>query len=278
MSGAPLPRATGSTPARDPGTSQAPAPPTVTSPIDVLLGQVQSSLALRRRGVVERVQELGAALASYQRAVEERIAVEFARDHQLKAPAGTGVEARAAALRLRDLVSALPELASEPPGEAATDAPRPTRAEVHVGEVHRAEVHRAEVRGAEVHRVEVRGAETTSLPRLTRQASGRKVVIVGSLAGRQRGDAIPAELQAQVEWVDTEGGGAHAIGNLPQRIRQGRVAALVLLDRAVQHKHTEPLVSAARASNVPFGFAGKGGAASIRRALEAIEEQLAGDA
>jgi hypothetical protein len=98
---------------------------------------------------------------------------------------------------------------------------------------------------------------------------------VGGLAGRQKLGALPESLEGRTEWVDTDGG-PHAIGNLPQRIRQGRVAAVVILDRAVQHKHSEPLLAAARTVGIPVGFAGKGGVLSIRRALEQIDKQLKG--
>lgn len=228
----------------------------VASPIDSLLEELQSALGLRRRDALGRIQGVESALAAYRRAVEERIVFEFTRDHQLRAPKLTGLGPEAAAERLREAVLALPELAAPPHGEPAQDAalsgPPPSRPALP----------------------ERRPADEP-LPRLAAQGA-RKIVVIGALAGRQRSEAIPAGLLPQTEWVDTESGGAHAIGNLPQRIRQGRVAALVILDRAVQHKHTEPLVSAARAAAVPVGFAGKGGAASIRRALVNIEEQLAG--
>jgi hypothetical protein len=64
----------------------------------------------------------------------------------------------------------------------------------------------------------------------------------------------------------------HAVGNLPQRIRQGRVSGVVILDRIVSHKHTEPVVAAAREARVPVAFAGQGGKASLARALAQLEE------
>jgi len=44
------------------------------------------------------------------------------------------------------------------------------------------------------------------------------------------------------------------------------------LDRVVSHKHTEPVVAAAREARVPVAFAGQGGRASLARAVAQIED------
>lgn len=225
------------------------------SPFEALLQQVRSALAARRLDGLRHVQQVEAALAAYRRAIEEALVMDFARDHQLRAPRPSGPEPRAAARRLRDAVLALPELAldADEPALRAPNVPLdppPQRAIAPVAAVE------------------------PELPLLSARLAQRKLVVIGALAGRKRSEVLPAEFREHTEWVDTESGGVHVVGNLPQRIRQDRVAALLILDRAVQHRHTEPLVSAARASGVPVGFAGKGGGASLRRALESIEEQL----
>ena len=96
-------------------------------------------------------------------------------------------------------------------------------------------------------------------------------MIIGALAGREKAGSLPDELGMEAEWIDTERDGVHAVGNLPQRIRQGRVGGVVILDRIVSHKHTDPVVSAAREARVPVAFAGQGGKASLARALAQIE-------
>jgi hypothetical protein len=97
-------------------------------------------------------------------------------------------------------------------------------------------------------------------------------VIIGALSGREKSSTLPAELAGNAEWIDTERDGVHAVGNLPQRIRQGRVSGVVILDRVVSHKHTEPVVAAAREAHVPVAFAGQGGKASLLRAIAQIDE------
>ena len=98
--------------------------------------------------------------------------------------------------------------------------------------------------------------------------------MIGALS-RDRSEAAPAGIGEQIEWIDTERDGVHALGNLPQRIRQGRVAGVIILDRAVKHKHSEPALAAARDAKVPTAFAGQGGRASLERALTQLEGMLA---
>jgi hypothetical protein len=99
----------------------------------------------------------------------------------------------------------------------------------------------------------------------------QKLVIVGALSGRKK--SLPAPLEGATEWLDTSGATRRTVG-VPQRIKSGAIFALIICDQSVAHQHTEPLLAAARAKGIPVGFAGKGGAGAIARALEAIEEQL----
>lgn len=239
---------------REGAAQDAPDPLRPVSPLDTLLEELKSALHAKRRDLLARVHEIEASLASYQRAAEERIANEFTREHRLRAPRGLGVSPEVAAERLRRAVLALPELARAATAEAA---PRADEAPPE-----------AAPEGPD------EPPEERPLPWLDQLSEKRKLVIVGALAGRQKLGAVPSSLENRTEWIDTENDGVHAIGNLPQRIRQGRVAAVIILDRAVQHKHSEPLMAAARSMGVPVGFAGKGGLASIRRALSRIDEQL----
>jgi hypothetical protein len=114
----------------------------------------------------------------------------------------------------------------------------------------------------------------TSWPRLRAVLVSQKLVVIGALS-RDRSESAPGGIAEHIEWIDTERDGVHALGNLPQRIRQGRVAGVIILDRAVKHKHSEPAVAAARDAHVPVAFAGQGGRASLERALTQIESMLA---
>jgi len=211
------------------------------SAFDDVVESVRAALNAKRSEVAERIASLESALRSYERALEYEIAESFATEHQLKQPARQE-RAAAAALRLSRAVANLPELAARASAPASTPEP-------------------------ELEPASERDASSSK----TRPHAG-KLVIIGALSGREKSGALPAEVAVDAEWIDTERDGVHAVGNLPQRIRQGRVSGVVILDRVVSHKHTEPVVAAAREAKVPVAFAGQGGKASLARALVQLEE------
>lgn len=226
------------------------------SPVERLLESVASAVAARRGPMLERVRSIELLLDGYRRAIDAELAREFAREHGFKQPAPPATTAERAAELLRAAVQALPEL--RPPESAKSAAPEAS-----------------DVASAPPVTLPTGVNAGSAYPRLAARVLRGKIVVIGALSGRDRGPALPAELVDHVEWVDTERDGAHAVGNLPQRMRQGRVAAVVILDRAVQHRHTEPVMAAARDAGVPFAFAGQGGKASLVRALEQLEAALA---
>jgi len=220
------------------------------SAIEAVLDAVRAQLSARRAVFLERVQRIERALESYRRAVEAEVARQFATEHKLAQPARSALSSERAAELLAAAVAALPELAAGPREPAPTEplAPEP-EPEAPRG--------------------------PAAYPRLFAAVAHARVVVIGALSGRDRAQSLSDELAPHVEWIDTERDGAHAIGNLPQRIRQGRVAAVIILDRAVQHRHTESVMAAARDTDVPVAFAGKGGRASLSRAALQIEAVLA---
>jgi len=234
------------------------------SPIDELLESLRAALAARRRDGAARIERVEAALGSYRRAVEQQIAVEFAAEHRLKAPAKIGVTVARAAEELRDALLELPELQRllSPAGavlEVSMDASGPMTLKAPPSKL------KAPVDANAAH---------VEWPRLRAALAQQKLVVIGALS-RDRSEAVPEGFAEHIEWIDTERDGVHALGNLPQRIRHGRVAAVIILDRAVKHKHSEPALAAARDAQVPTAFAGQGGRASLERALTQLEGMLA---
>ena len=210
------------------------------SPFDDVVEAVRAALNAKRADLSQRVATIEAALRSYEHAVEAEIAESFAVEHQLKQPA-VRERALAAAQSLVRAVAALPELAASSAPSAALAPPEPD-------------------------------SEPPSAPSPKPRAPRGKLVIIGAISGREKSSALPAELAVDAEWIDTERDGVHAVGNLPQRIKQGRVSGVVILDRVVSHKHTEPVVAAAREARVPVAFAGQGGRASLARAIAQLDE------
>jgi hypothetical protein len=211
------------------------------SPFDDIVEAVRAALNAKRADLSQRVATIETALHAYERAVEFEIAESFASEHQLKQPAGRE-RAAAAVLNLARAVATLPELPSHAPAQATREAPAS----------------------------EPMPAPAT--PSAKPRAQRGKLVIIGALSGREKSSALPAELAADAEWIDTERDGVHAVGNLPQRIKQGRVSGVVILDRVVSHKHSEPVLAAAREAHVPVAFAGQGGRASLLRAIAQLDE------
>jgi hypothetical protein len=210
------------------------------SAFDDVVESVRAALNAKRAEGAERIAAIEAALKAYERALEYEIAESFASEHQLKQPA-RAKRAAEAALELARTVATLPELAARANAKKSAAEPEPS--------------------------------PTPELPSSTKPRShAGKLVIIGALAGREKSGALPSELAADTEWIDTERDGVHAVGNLPQRIRQGRVSGVVILDRIVSHKHTDPVVAAAREVRVPVAFAGQGGKASLARAIAQLEE------
>jgi hypothetical protein len=212
------------------------------TPFDDVVEAVRAALNTKRVDLSQRVATIEAALRAYERAVELEIAESFAHEHGLKQPAGRE-SAADAAQKLARAVAVLPELPTS--GSKATPEPAET---------------------------EPRRATPAPTESPRPRAPRGKLVIIGALSGREKSSALPSEIADEAEWIDTERDGVHAVGNLPQRIKQGRVSGVVILDRVVSHKHTEPVVAAAREARVPVAFAGQGGRASLLRAIAQLDE------
>lgn len=242
------------------------------SPLDDLLGKMENDLRLRRREIDSHLAPMELALAAYRRALEAQAATEYASSHHLPRPDLAALSPRIAAFNLMRTVEALREMPRTPqPSSSTTDdvaGAEERGAQLQQGVAHE---HGAQALSSEGEDTGARSL-ADALPKVAAACDAKKLVIVGALAGRKR--ALPEPLDGATEWVDTSDGGAHATGNLPTRIRQGRVFGLIVCDQSIAHQHSEPLVSAARSARVPVGFAGKGGGAAIARALKAIEEQL----
>jgi hypothetical protein len=110
---------------------------------------------------------------------------------------------------------------------------------------------------------------------LLRGATGHgPVVLVGGVVKQEKVSLIASKFGIEVEWVDTTRHGTQVIGALEKRIRDRRLAAVVVLQGLIGHKHFEPIVSAARLVGLPFSYADKAGTGSVARAFLEIEKQL----
>lgn len=257
------------------------------SPVDQLLERLRASLNVQRRDAVTRVEHIRAAADAYLSAVEADVVREFASTHGFghdpkpKISAG----AAAAAATLLKLVSALPELsapakptdqdvssASSTPSSGAGKPASASAAPAAVSAPRAAASPPAPTPKAAV--ASPQPGPSGPRPALNALGHKRPLVVVGRLGKKDRLVSLEAELPPNLEWLDTNQNGMAAIGNLERRLRERRVGALVLVEGSLGHKHTEPLISAARQFDIPFAYANKGGKASILRALDEIEATL----
>jgi hypothetical protein len=221
------------------------------SPLDELLEPLRAEYHARRRKAFSCVDLIEQALNRYTRALELGVAWDLAAAHGLKHPTSTA-DMQKAARALLSAVQALPELRDNAATSEVTTSKKPSP----------------------INAAPVAAAPVTHWPNLTRATARAPLVIVGGASPLGKAHRLPELLLSHTEWVDTRHQGTHAIGNLERRIRERRVAGLILVEGLVQHRHTDPLVSAARAAQVPCAYAGKGGTLAIKTALDEIEQAI----
>jgi hypothetical protein len=225
------------------------------SVLDDLEQQIASDLSLIRRDVGSRLQPIRAALERYERAVEEQAVREYCQQHTLRRPKGTDISPDTAARLLVQSVNELPEVRLStdmaPRAEGAPEVNSPVKAapEDPINAQFRAK-----------------------FPALCLAAESKRLLIFGAFSGRVK--SLPGPLGAVCDWVDTARDGNRETSSATRRIKNGNVLGVIICDQAISHQHAEPAVAAARGAGVPVAYAGKGGNASLARAIEALEEQL----
>jgi hypothetical protein len=114
-----------------------------------------------------------------------------------------------------------------------------------------------------------------ALPNLRAAAADAEVVMVGGMVKREKLDRVRARTGIPVEWIGLAAGkSAAAVASLAKRIREGRIAALVVLNGLMQHKEYEPLIAAAREHGLPVAYADKAGKGALVKAFVELEERL----
>ena len=222
------------------------------SSFDEVLEAVRAALHANKTELSVRASRIEAALSAYVAAAESEIARRYTTEHGLRQPRKPVLTPERAAAALLTAVQELPELRAPAP----VPAPVPTK------------VTRPPEPEPEPE------PEPTSWPRLMEAARRAPLVVVGGVTKRERLLEWPERLREKLEWIDTTRQGTHAIGNLEKRIRERRLAALIVLEGVISHRHSDPLIAAARQVGLPHAYAGKGGRASLARALSELETTL----
>jgi hypothetical protein len=239
--------------------------------LEAVVTPLRSSFHAKRRDRVAQCEAISQALEAYVKAVDSTILRELASQHNLPVPAPTPAPERLA-LELLSKVQKLPELqqliAQSTPQQAS-----PMHAETSTVVSERCPVTPSVLPAAKPN-----GAPSSltngSWPLVRRALAAHPLVIVGGAPHLERLTNLSDNMKEQIEWVDTTRQGTHAIGNLERRIKDGRIAALVILEGLVQHRHSDPLVSTARSAKVPHAYGGKGGRAALTQAVDELERML----
>lgn len=252
------------------------APP---SPITAALAVVQETMQREADKSRDTARAVTAAANAYARTVEESIA--HAMLASVGRSSGPAPNVQAAALELVSCVQQIPEIASlfasptPAPASLPVDPPVVVPADKHEPETVEAPPFNDEAIEALPSNDETIEAPSQPAPLkwplLARATARRPIAIVG-------GQPIPAT----VEWLRGEGlvvewdevakiGSDRVVQSLARRVAHGSLAALVFVQGFLQHKHCEALRKAAIEAKLSFAFAGTGGKAGMRSALDKLE-------
>jgi hypothetical protein len=117
------------------------------------------------------------------------------------------------------------------------------------------------------------------LPRLRARAKGSSLIVVGGVAKPEKLERLRRRAEIDIEWIGLDAGkSASTVSALARRIRDGRLVALVLLNGLLDHKQSEPLMTAAREVGLAVAYADKAGKGAFTRALLELERRLGGEA
>jgi hypothetical protein len=247
--------------------------------LESILAPLRASFHAKRRERVRLAEEISRGLDAYVKAVDLAVARELCKVHGLATPAAADPPDLLAQELLR-LVTTLPELrgtekpAKPEPSVKPPSAPPDVR-QTGEGPGHRLDPGRIDdkLRRAAT-AVSLEGPKPKAFSNLLSAMRTAPLIIVGGSPHLERLRVLPTLSAEDVEWIDTTRQGTHAIGNLERRIRDRRVAALVILEGLVQHRHSDPLVSAARSVELAHAFGGKGGRAAMQQAFNEIDSKL----
>jgi hypothetical protein len=260
--------------------------------LEALLTPLRSSFHAKRRDAAAQCEAIVRLTEGYLKAVDQRILHELAKSHGLpEVPLPHDPERLA--LELFEQVRTLPELrqrieaassvsAKSLPSAANTPPIRARNGETTSSQGGPSATPKRDSLKppATTANAGPRSDATPSSPTpsnwpLVRQAlNEHPLVIVGGPPHLERVAALAVDPSGRIEWIDTTRQGTHAIGNLERRIKDKRIAALLILEGLVQHRHSDPLVSTARSAKIPAAYGGKGGRSALSQAFSELERIL----
>ena len=116
------------------------------------------------------------------------------------------------------------------------------------------------------------------LPNLIALTAERPVILVGGIKKNEVLEQVRAHHGLEVEWAAMQGTNARAADHLYERIKHGRVGAVVILEGLTGTTQIKAIVEACKAAGLPFAYGGRAGTESLRSALTELETRAAGAA
>ncbi len=115
------------------------------------------------------------------------------------------------------------------------------------------------------------------VPRLKELCALKPLVLLGGTVEPEKLERLKSLLGKNVDWIETSDGNAQGVSSLADRVRGGRIGAVMVLEELIGHRHFNLVVEAARTSTplTPVGYGRKAGKGAVNEALAAIEKQLA---
>ena len=102
----------------------------------------------------------------------------------------------------------------------------------------------------------------------------RALVIAGGLRKEAKLRVIQQRFGIEAEWHEIDSDAPRDVETITNRIRSGRVGAVILLTGLMGHKVREKIVQACAHHGVPFVSADTGGTGSIEHAFTELERKL----
>lgn len=109
------------------------------------------------------------------------------------------------------------------------------------------------------------------LPRLIAMSEEKPIVLVGGIKKNEVLEQVRARHGLDVEWAAMQGTNARAAEHLLEKIRHGRVGAVVILEGLTGTTQIRSVVDACKTASVPFAYGGRAGTESLRSALTELE-------
>jgi hypothetical protein len=108
-------------------------------------------------------------------------------------------------------------------------------------------------------------------PALRARLHNKPLVIIGGIVKEEKLRTIRERFNIEAEWYPTDNGGHKVSSNLAQKIRNGGVGAMIILEGLIGHAVSKKLTDAAGDCPTPYALAFRGGVGDLRASFDFLE-------